>query len=219
MFDAFVNQKLEPLIERLAELEAEIEDIRRRAENHNRIGIVDQVNPAAGLCKVKHGDLMTPWVKYMSPSAGEISETRHPSAGEQCLLINYGGGDGSAHSVALCGLISDQFPPASTEAQLHRRIYPDGTQSSYDYASHTLSWQNGQTSVTASQAVIDLVIQAAKLTMTPESALLQIGPVQLAMTTETALLTIGASSVLVDAQGIHFTGPKVDHQGRVISTA
>jgi len=219
MFDAFVNQKLEPLIERLAELEAEIEDIRRRAENHNRIGIVDQVNPAAGLCKVKHGDLMTPWVKYMSPSAGEISETRHPSAGEQCLLINYGGGDGSAHSVALCGLISDQFPPASTEAQLHRRIYPDGTQSSYDHASHTLSWQNGQTSVTASQAVIDLVIQAAKLSLTPESALLQIGPVQLAMTTETALLTIGASSVLVDEQGIHFTGPKVDHQGRVISTA
>ncbi len=219
MFDAFVNQKLEPLIERLAELEAEIEDIRRRAENHNRIGIVDQVNPAAGLCKVKHGDLMTPWVKYMSPSAGEISETRHPSTGEQCLLINYGGGDGSAHSVALCGLISDQFPPASTEAQLHRRTYPDGTQSSYDHASHTLSWQNGQTSVTASQAVIDLVIQAAKLTMTPESALLQIGSAQLAMTPEKALLTIGASSVLVDAQGIHFTGPKVDHQGRVISTA
>jgi len=219
MFDAFVNQKLEPLIERLAELETEIEDIRRRAENHNRIGIVDQVNPAAGLCKVKHGDLMTPWVKYMSPSAGEISETRHPSAGEQCLLINYGGGDGSAHSVALCGLISDQFPPASTEAQLHRRTYPDGTQSSYDHASHTLSWQNGQTSVTASQAVIELVIQAAKLSLTPESALLQIGAAKLAMTTETALLTIGASSVLVDAQGIHFTGPKVDHQGRVISTA
>lgn len=219
MFDAFVNQKLGPLIERLAELEAEIEDIRRRAENHNRIGIVDQVNPAAGLCKVKHGDLMTPWVKYMAPSAGKISETRHPSVGEQCLLINYGGGDGSAHSVALCGLNSDQFPPASTEEQLHRRTYPDGTQSSYDHASHTLSWQNGQTSVTASQELIDLVIQAAKLTLTPESVLLQIGPVQLAMTPETALLTIGASSVLVDAQGIHFTGPKVDHQGRVISTA
>lgn len=203
MFDAFVNQKLGPLVERLAELESDIEDLRRRAENHNRIGIVDQVNPAAGLCKVKHGDLMTPWVKYMSPSAGEISETRHPSAGEQCLLINYGGGDGGAHAVALCGLISDQFPPASTEAQLHRRTYPDGTQSSYDHSSHTLSWQNAQTSVTASQEVIDLVIQAAKLTLTPESALLQ----------------IGASSVLVDAQGIHFTGPVVDHQGRVISTA
>jgi phage baseplate assembly protein V len=203
MFDAFVNQKLEPLIERLAELEAEIEDIRRRAENHNRIGIVDQVDPATGLCKVKHGDLMTPWVKYMSPSAGEISETRHPSAGEQCLLINYGGGDGSAHSVALCGLISDQFPPASTEAQLHRRTYPDGTQSSYDHASHTLNWQNGQTSVTASQELIELAIQAVKLTLTPQ----------------TALLTIGAVSILLDVQGVHFTGPKVDHQGRVISTA
>lgn len=203
MFDAFVNQKLEPLIERLAELEAEIEDMRRRAENHNRIGIVDQVDPATGLCKVKHGDLMTPWVKYMNPSAGDISETRHPSVGEQCLLINYGGGDGSAHSVALGGLTSDKFPPASTEAQLHRRTYPDGTQSSYDHASHTLSWQNGQTSVTASQELIELAIQAVKLTLTPQ----------------TALLTIGAVSVLLDAQGVHFTGPKVDHQGRLISTA
>jgi phage baseplate assembly protein V len=219
MLDAFVNQKLEPLIERLAELESEIEDLRRRSESHNRIGKVDQVDPGAGRCKVSHGELMTPWIKYMSPSAGEVSETRHPSVGEQCLLINYGGGDGSAQSVALCGLISDQFPAVSTEAQLHRRTYPDGTQGSYDHASHTLSWQNGQTSVTASQEVIDLVIQAAKVTLTPESALLQIGPAQLAMTTEKALLTIGAVSVLVDAQGIHFTGPKVDHQGRVISTA
>jgi hypothetical protein len=55
--------------------------------------------------------------------------------------------------------------------------------------------------------------------MTETSALLQIGPVKLSMTNETALLTIGASSVLVDAAGIHLAGPAVDHQGRVISTA
>lgn len=202
MFDAFVNRRLSPLIERLAELETEIEDLRRRAENHNRIGILAEVDPA-GVCKVSHGDLKTPWIKWFNPSAGEVSETRIPSPGEQCVLINYGGGDGGAHAVALCGLTSDAFPPASVEPQLHRRTYPDGTHSSYDHASHTLSWQNGQTSVSASQELLELAI----------------GPTKLSMTLEAALLTIGAVSVLVDAAGIHFTGPVIDHQGRVISTA
>jgi phage baseplate assembly protein V len=219
MFAAAINQQLGPLIERLAEIETEIEDLRRRAENHNRIGTVVEVDPGAGLCKVSHGDLKTPWIKYMNPSAGEVSETRIPSIDEQCLLINYGGGDGSAHSVALCGLNSAAFPAVSAVPELHRRTYPDGTQSSYDHASHTLSWQNGETSVTASQALIELAIKTAKLAMTETSALLQIGPVKLSMTNETALLTIGASSVLVDAAGIHLAGPAVDHQGRVISTA
>lgn len=202
MFNAFLSQRLGPLIERLAEIETEIEDLRRRAENHNRIGILTDVDPA-GTCKVSHGDLKTPWIKWFNPSAGEVSETRIPSVGEQCVLINYGGGDGGAHAVALCGLTSDAFPPASVEPQLHRRTYPDGTQSSYDHASHTLSWQNGKTSVSASQELVELAI----------------GPTKLSMTPETALLTIGAISVLVDPAGIHFTGPVIDHQGRVISTA
>ena len=202
MFDAFVRLRLGPIIERLAELEAEIEDLRRRAENHNRIGILADVDPA-GVCRVLHGDLKTPWIKWFNPSAGEVSETRIPSQGEQCVLINYGGGDGGAHAVALCGLTSDAFPPASVEPQLHRRTYPDGTHSSYDHASHTLSWQNGQTSVNASQELVELAI----------------GPTKLSMTPETVLLTIGEVGVLVDAAGIHFTGPVIDHQGRVISTA
>lgn len=202
MFEAFVKRMLAPLLERLAELEAELEDLRRRADNHNRIGIVSEVNPA-GTCRVDHGDLKTPWVKWFNPSAGEVSETRVPSVGEQCVLINYGGGDGGAHTVALCGLVSDAFPPASVQAQLHRRAYPDGTQSSYDHDSHTLRWQNGQTSVAASQELIETVIGQAKLAMTPDSALLAMGEV----------------SVLVDAAGIHFTGPVIDHQGKVLSTA
>lgn len=202
MFDEFVSRRLAPLIERLAEIETEIEDLRRRAENHNRIGILTEVDPA-GTCKVSHGDLKTPWIKWFNPSAGEVSETRIPSVGEQCVLINYGGGDGGAHAVALCGLTSGAFPPASVEPQLHRRTYPDGTHSSYDHDSHTLSWQNGQTSVNASQELVELAI----------------GPTKLSMTPETALLTIGAVSVLIDAAGIHFTGPVLDHQGRVISTA
>ena len=202
MFDEYVSRRLAPLVERLAELETEIEDLRRRAENHNRIGTLTEVDPA-GTCRVSHGDLKTPPIKWFNPSAGEISETRIPSVGEQCVLINYGGGDGGAHTVALCGLTSGAFPPVSVEPQLHRRTYPDGTQSSYDHESHKLIWQNGLASVNASQELIELAIGPAVLTMTPESG----------------LFTIGAVSLLVDAAGFHFTGPVIDHQGRVISKA
>lgn len=203
MIDAIIRKHLGPVVERLAELEAEIEDLQRRAENHGRIGTVSEVNPGAGTCKVSHGDLTTPDIKWFNPAAGEVSETRIPSVGEQCLLINFGGGDGGAHTAALCGLTSDLFPPVSAEPQLHRRTYPDGTHSSYDHVSHALMWINGETSVNASQELIELAIGEAKLTMTKEAILAAMGEV----------------SILIDQEGIHFTGPVIDHEGKVLSTA
>ncbi len=139
MFDTLLRIHLAPLIERLAELETEIEDLRRRGENHNRIGTVTAVDPAAALCRVSHGELLTPWIKYFNPAAGEVSETRHPSVGEQCLLINFGAGDGSAQSVALTGIPSGAFPAVSALGELHRRTYPDGAVIDYDHAASRLT--------------------------------------------------------------------------------
>ncbi|WP_411027946.1 hypothetical protein, partial [Salmonella sp. s54234] len=68
MFDELIRRHLAPLVERLAELESELEDLRRRSENHARIGVITEVDPA-GLCKVSHGDLMTPGLKWFNPSA------------------------------------------------------------------------------------------------------------------------------------------------------
>src|SRR3989344_4561360 len=163
MFDAYLRIQLGPLIERLAALEAELEDLRRRADGHNRIGTVAAVDPAKGVCQVSHGELLSPWIKYTNLAAGGISETRHPSPGEQCLLINYGGGDGSAQAVAILALPSAQFPPVSVRAELHRRTYPDGTESSYDHAAHALDWKNGPTTVKADQACIELLSNGSGL--------------------------------------------------------
>lgn len=149
MFDAYLRLSLAPILDRLLELESEIDDLQRRAEGQARLGTVTSVDTSAGTCKVSHGELTSPPVKYFQPAAGDVSETRHPSVGEQCLLINYGGGDGSAQSVALCGLPRDSFPLASTVPELVRKTYPDGTESSYDHASHALNWKNGPLSVKA----------------------------------------------------------------------
>lgn len=167
MFDAILRLQLGPIVERLAELETELEDLRRRGENHNRIGTVVAVNPGAKRCQVKHGELRTPWIKYFNPAAGEVSETRHPSVGEQCVLINFGAGDGSAQSVALCGIESGAFPAVSDRAELHRRTYPDGTETAYDHAAHAFNWQNGPLSVKADREGVVVMLGAVGFKVTP----------------------------------------------------
>jgi phage baseplate assembly protein V len=201
MFDALLRMQLGPIIERLAEMEAEVEDLHRRAESFCRIGICQSVDAASNTCQVSHGGLLTPAIKFFNPSAGTQSESRIPTVGEQCLLFNYGSGESGAQSVALFGLNSDRFPPASTVPTLTRRVHQDGSESGYDDASHALHWLNGPTQFIGSR----------------ESLELSIGPARLAMTPQLITLQLGAVGLSIDASGVHFSGPLVDHQGRIIS--
>lgn len=201
MLDALLRMQLGPIIERLAEMEAEIEDLHRRAENYCRIGICQTVDAASNTCQVSHGGLLTPAIRFFNPSAGAQSESRIPSVGEQCLLLNYGSGESGAQSVALFGLNSDRFPPASTIPTLTRRVHQDGSESGYDDATHTLHWQNGPAHFNGSRETLELSIGPAHLLLTPQVITLQLGAVGLTL----------------DASGAHFNGPLVDHQGRVIS--
>lgn len=203
MFDALLHQHLGPIIERLAEMEAELEDLHRRNDSLCRIGVCQEVDAASNTCKVRHGELLTPAIRFFNPSAGAQRESRIPSVGEQCLLLNHGGGEGSAQSVALFGLNGDQFPPASTQASLTRRLYLDGTESGYDDGLHALHWKNGPVAFTGSREAIEL----------------NLGSARLLMSTEVIELQLGAVGLRLDASGVHLSGPVVDHQGRVISTA
>ena len=148
MFDALLRMQLGPIVERLAEMEAQLEDLYRRAESFCRIGVCQEVDAASNTCKVSHGELLTPAIRFFNSSAGAQTETRIPSVGEQCLLLNYGGGEGGGQSVALFGLNSSRFPPVSSVATLTRRRHEDGTQSDYDDASHIFNWVNGPTKIT-----------------------------------------------------------------------
>ena len=60
MFDALLRMQLGPIIERLAEMEAEIDDLHRRAESFCRIGICQTVDATSNTCQVSHGGLLTP---------------------------------------------------------------------------------------------------------------------------------------------------------------
>lgn len=203
MLEALLTMQLGPIIERLAQIDTELDDLYRRADSFCRIGVCQQVDPASNTCRVSHGDLLTPAIRFFNPSAGAQSESRIPSVGEQCLLLNHGGGEGGGQSVALFGLNGDQYPPTSTQASLTRRLYQDGSENGYDHAAHVFHWKNGPAAFTGSR----------------ESLELNIGPARLAMTPQAITLQLGAVGLLIDAGGVHLSGPLVDHQGRVISTA
>lgn len=203
MFDALLRLQLAPIVERLAQMETQLEDLYRRAESFCRIGVCQEVDAASNTCKVRHGELLTPAIRFFNPSAGAQTETRIPTVGEQCLLLNYGGGEGGGQSVALFGLNSDRFPPLSSVASLTSRRYPDGTQSAYDAAGHVLDWSNGPTAFTGSREQVEMSLGAARLVMTAANI----------------SVPVGAVGLLLDASGVHLSGPVVDHQGRVISTA
>ena len=201
MFDALLRMQLGPIVERMAEMEVQLEDLYRRAESFCRIGVCREVDAASNTCRVSHGDLLSPAIRFFNPSAGAQTETRIPSVGEQCLLLNYGGGEGGGQSVALFGLNSGLFPPVSGVASLTRRRHQDGTQSDYDDASHIFNWVNGPTTFTGSREQVDVKVGAASLTINAQGITLQ----------------IGGTALLLDGSGAHFSGPVVDHQGRVIS--
>jgi len=203
MFAALMAMQLNPIIDKLLEIETHLEDLNRRADGFIRIGTCESVDPGVGRCVVSHGDLKTPQIRYFNPSAGEQSETRHPSAGEQCVLLNYGGGDSSAQAVALFGLPTAAYPLVSAAAELTRRLYKDGTESSYDDAAHLLTWKNGPVELAASRELVELKIGAARFALAADRIELMLGGVGFA----------------IDAGGVHFLGPLVDHQGKVISTA
>ena len=203
MFDALLRLQLAPIVERLAQMETQLEDLYRRAESFCRIGVCQEVDAASNTCKVRHGELLTPAIRFFNPSSGAHTETRIPTVGEQCLLLNDGGGEGGGQSVALFGLNSDRFPPLSSVASLTSRRYPDGTQSAYDAAGHVLDWSNGPTAFTGSREQVEMSLGAARLVMTAANISVQ----------------VGAVGLLLDASGVHLSGPVVDHQGRVISTA
>ncbi len=58
----------------------------RRLQNLIRVGVVVEVDTQKG-CRVKTGDLVTDWLKWITLRAGQTRTLSAPSKGEQVLIL------------------------------------------------------------------------------------------------------------------------------------
>ncbi|MCW4629652.1 MULTISPECIES: phage baseplate assembly protein V [Marinomonas] len=138
LIEAMVRDMLQPYLDRIEELSEETEDLRRRLQSIIRLGRVIAVHESGNLIKVQHGQLKTPFIRWFAYAAGETSDYRCPSVGEQAVLLNYGAGNNGTQTVALIGLFSDDFPAPSNDPNEIVRFYPDGSLVSYHAKNHLL---------------------------------------------------------------------------------
>ncbi|MCS6237139.1 phage baseplate assembly protein V [Shewanella baltica] len=139
LLEQVVREMLNPYLERMEELSAEVEELRRRQQLMIRLGQVSQIGKGNKTIKVAHGDLTTPFIKWFSQSAGRVSSYRCPTVGEQALILNFGGGNTGAQSIALVGIDSSQFPfPSDKPAQVVT-MYGDQCAQMWDMDEGTLT--------------------------------------------------------------------------------
>ncbi|WP_421854493.1 phage baseplate assembly protein V [Marinomonas sp.] len=138
LIEAMVRDMLQPYLDRIEDLSEETEDLRRRLQSIIRLGRVIAVHESGNLIKVQHGQLKTPFIRWFAYAAGETSDYRCPSEGEQAALLNYGAGNNGTQTVALIGLFSDNFPAPSNDPNEIVRCYPDGSVVSYHAKNHLL---------------------------------------------------------------------------------
>lgn len=112
-------------------------DQSRPLSNMIRLGTVAEVDLEAARCRISTGELLSDFVPWWVPRAGDVIEWSAPTVGEQVLLLSPGGDTHGA--VALRGCYSDQFPAPSSSGSEHLVRYPDGALVKYDHEAHELT--------------------------------------------------------------------------------
>jgi phage baseplate assembly protein gpV len=121
MIEQVVSNMLAPLMDRISEIESELESGARRGRNAIQMGTVAKVVEQRVVIAI--GKARTPPIKWFACAAGDVIECRYPSEGELALVLNYGSGDRNTSSIALVGIPSDQFPlPSTDQSKVVRKI-------------------------------------------------------------------------------------------------
>lgn len=150
-----------------------LQDIARAIRNLIRTGIVTDVDPVGGLCRVQTGGMQTTWLNWLTCRAGRSRVWWAPSIGEQVLILAIGGELDTAF--VLPGIFSDDHPAPSASSDAFHVAFPDGAVIEYepDYGSLTVSGIK-TADVTASESItatvpVVLVKASTRITLdTPE---------------------------------------------------
>ncbi len=135
-----------------------LSDIERRLANVIRFGVVDQLDEAKGLVRVRSGGILTDWLRWRTNRAGPDSDWWAPEPGEQVVMLSP---DGEMNQALILGSInSNQHPPPGNRKTLHRIEYKDGAVKEYDREASTdrATYPDG--------TVIEYSAQAGQYTLT-----------------------------------------------------
>lgn len=113
-----------------------VAELQRLQGNLIRLGAVAEVDLVAARCRVATGDILTDWIPWFVPRAGQTIEWSAPSVGEQVMLLSPGGDTHGA--VALRGIYSADFAAPGSADTTHLVRFPDGALVEYDDATHAL---------------------------------------------------------------------------------
>lgn len=130
MFDTLtrlIAQALAPHETELLRLNARLDSLQRQTRNQLQPATVIEIAADGQHVRLQAGELRSPMIRWFAPAAGAIHEYRCPSLGEQCVLLNFGGGEDSSQSWALCGIWSDAHPLPDNRPHIHSLHYPDGS--------------------------------------------------------------------------------------------
>ncbi|MDO8908911.1 MAG: phage baseplate assembly protein V [Pseudohongiella sp.] len=109
-------------------------ELLRLIHNLIRLGTIDQVDHEAVRVRVKSGDNVTGWLKWISFRAGTTRDWSPPTVGEQVILFSPGGD--LAAGIVLTGLDSDTHPAPSSDPDVWMRVFPDGAVVEYNHVTH-----------------------------------------------------------------------------------
>jgi phage baseplate assembly protein V len=114
-------------------------ELERRLNNLIIPGKTFELSEDGKKVKVRHGSCETPFIKWLTPCAGEVIEYRAPSVGEQCILLNLTGGNDTGACFALFGIESTDFPLPTGKPEEHMRVYPNGTVITHNHQTNELT--------------------------------------------------------------------------------
>lgn len=144
--------------------ELALPELERRVANSIRFGSVMEVDHAKGLIRVESGELQTDWLPWSAGRAAAGKRTwSAPEVGEQVLLLAPAGD--LRQAVAVPGMYQDAYGAPSSDGNVDKIAYGDGTVVQYDRGAHRLLVDIGPTKITADQSKIELESNGSKITI------------------------------------------------------
>lgn len=195
----------------------------RRQANIMRMGTVSQVDAANGLVRVDLGDLVTDWLPWTTPRAGQDRIWSTPDTGEQVVVLSPGE---PSQGVVIGSLFQNSSPANGSDGKDRRITFKDGTVVEMDREGSALNVQvNPAGSLRLNIGATTLLLQDGQATLTtpqlvvdsPQSIFTGAVTVQGLLTYLAGLVGSGGGGASITG-GVAIIGGSVTHNGTNIGS-